>query len=265
MQRAVGKLALRVASDGRYGARLADLREQGSFRSIFPRPSGNSLDAVLLNTAGGVTGGDQFSIHADVEAGASLSLTTQAAERIYAAIGEEAGLVRNRATVAPEACLHWLPQETILFEGCNLDRRLDVDLAEGAGALILEPLVFGRGASGESIRNGALRDRVQITRVGSPIYLDGIQMSGDLTEQLDRSVIGGGARAMASLIYVGTDAEARLDPLRGLLPDTGGASMTRSDVLVMRLLAIDSYALRQTLLPILKLLTDDSIPKNWRL
>ena len=62
-------------------------------------------------------------------------ITAQAAERFYRAMpGSDPARVRNRLTVAAGAALEWLPQETILFDRCAVDRRLDVDLADDAGS-----------------------------------------------------------------------------------------------------------------------------------
>ena len=51
-----------------------------------------------------------------------------------------------------EATVAWLPQETILFNRAALDRRLTVDLATDAGLLLVEPVIFGRQAMGETVR-----------------------------------------------------------------------------------------------------------------
>ncbi len=74
-----------------------------------------------------------------------------------------------------------------------------------------------------------------------------------------------GARALATLIFVAREAEGLLEPLRGMLPETGGASLVRRDVLVLRMLATDSLALRKHLIPILDLLTGQKLPKCWTL
>jgi len=51
--------------------------------------------------------------------------------------------------------------------------------------------------------------------------------------------------------------------LRALLPDTAGASLLAKDVLVLRLLAPDSFTLRKVLVPVLRLLNDTEIPRCW--
>jgi len=265
LQRARGQLDLTVKGAPDAQTRLVDLREEGSLRVIFPRTPNKSVEAVILNTAGGIAGGDQFTITAAANDNAQLSLITQAAERIYKAIDHTPGQLRTKITVGADARCHWLPQETILFDGAQLHRTLDVDLAETATFLMVEPLVFGREASGETIRNGLFHDRVRITCDGLPIYLDGVQLSGGMAKTLQQTAITNGARAMANIVFYQRDAARSLSDLRALLPAIAGASALNDTTLVARILAPDSYVLRQTLLPIMTLLTDNAVPKNWRL
>ncbi|WP_390915110.1 urease accessory protein UreD [Pseudosulfitobacter sp. SM2401] len=254
-----------MAADGSGVTRLKDLRQEGSMRAVFPNSAAQNVEAVFLNTAGGVTGGDHFSIDAQVGAQGRLSLTTQAAERIYRAVGTDFATVQNTLSVEQNAQLFWLPQETILFDGCRLKRRLDVEIAQSARFLMLEPLVFGREASGEDLKSCAFSDRVTLTCEGHPIYADGIQLNGNITETLRHVAIGNTARALANIVLVDPNPGPLLDHLRQLLPPTSGASLVAQNVLVVRQLAADSFALRQALLPILTLLTNDAVPKNWRL
>jgi urease accessory protein len=254
------------AARGDDGAsRLKDLRQEGSYRAIFPRPQRGTLEAVLINTAGGVTGGDRFSTSVTAHENARINVTTQAAERIYRAPSSDAGQMINQIEVAKGAQLFWLPQETILFEGARLRRSLDVKIDPDATFLMVEPLVFGREASGETLDACSIQDRVSISSQGSPLYLDHIKLDGDLTGQLARAAVANGERAMASVILVHPHAKQMLPACRDMLPQTAGASLPSETVLVVRLLARDSFELRNDLLPILKLLTNDTVPKNWRL
>lgn len=245
-------------------SQLASLRQSGSFRVLFPRDDAG-VSAVLLNTAGGVTGGDRFQVTAEAGAGSRLSITTQAAERIYRALPDSLGHVTNLLRVADKAQMHWLPQETILFDGCGLSRRLEVDLAAGARFVMVEPVCFGRGASGEVIESGYFSDRVSLRRGGQEVYRDGVMLSGAIDQQLSRGAVANGARAMASFVCVGPEAETCLDDARRLMGCTGGVSLLAPDVMVGRIVAEDSYILRQSLMPLLNLLTTDQLPKCWRL
>lgn len=152
-----------------------------------------------------------------------------------------------------------------MFDRARLRRRLDVQLHPNSRFLMVEPLVFGREASGEVLRSGSLDDRVSIVSDGQQIYLDRIRMDGDIAAQLGRPAVANGARAMASIVLADPNAKALLDPVRARLPTTAGASLLSDSVLVVRILAAGSFDLRGTLLPILNVLTDGAVPKNWRL
>ncbi|AAV94994.1 urease accessory protein UreD [Ruegeria pomeroyi] len=242
---------------------LDRLYQSGSAKCLFPRNSRAGLEAVLLNTAGGVTGGDRLSFSAQVRAGTRLSVTTQACERAYRAQPGETGQVRNHLSVATGARMNWLPQETILYDGSSLDRRLSVEIEPGASLLMVEPLVFGRIEMGESLNDARFCDRIEITRRGRPIFLDATRLQGGIAAHLAKPFIANGAGAMALLVYLAENAEAVLPRLRQMLPECAGASLIGEDLLVMRVLAADSFLLRQSLLPALRLLNNNEIPRCW--
>lgn len=264
-QRARGKIAVSAICDESGVSRLKSLRQEGSFKSVFPRTTRGKVEAVIVNTAGGITGGDKFSSSIAVHEGASVSVTTQAAERIYRASASEAGVVTTALSVEENGHLFWIPQETILFEGARLKRTLNAEVHATAKFLMLEPLVFGREASGETIRNASVQDSVSISSNGIPLYLDKVKLKGDLSEIMERSGVASAARAMASLVFVDRHAADKLIAVRQCLPLSGGASLLAENVMVIRLLSVDSFVLRRTLLPILDILTDHMVPKNWRL
>src|SRR5215469_11942830 len=125
---------------------LDTLYQSGCLRLRIPRTEKHTqTESVLINTAGGLTGGDDLYIESHWLAGTTACLTTQAAEKIYRAANSVAR-VRTRLFVESGANAEWLPQETILFNRSALDRRLDVNLARGAKFLGLETVVFGRQA-----------------------------------------------------------------------------------------------------------------------
>ena len=264
-QRARGALNISAVAGVGGQSRLQDLRQQGSYRAIFPRPIKGTIDAVIINTAGGITGGDSFSTKVTASNHAKISVTTQAAERIYRATDEIAGSMQTRLEVKSNAQLYWLPQETILFEGSRLYRRLEVEVARDSKFLMVEPIVFGREASGEILNFCSLDDRVCITTEGTPIYVDRIKLDGDVALILKRSAVADGLRTMASIVLFDKMAKAMIDGVRTLLPPSGGASLLADNILVIRLLCSDSFALRTALLPILTHLTHNAVPKNWRL
>ncbi|MEM8921136.1 MAG: urease accessory protein UreD, partial [Pseudomonadota bacterium] len=125
----VGRLSAGVL-DGK--TRVKRVYQEGAFKLRFPRRAFDAdLDAVIINTAGGLTGGDRFEFHANIQSGADVTLTTQACERVYRSIGPNATYDID-LSVAADARLFWAPQETILFDRARFRRSLNVDLAPGA-------------------------------------------------------------------------------------------------------------------------------------
>jgi urease accessory protein len=262
--RAVGELRLSVVlADGT--SRIAGLRQAGSLKALFPQARGPALDAVFLNTAGGLTGGDKMRIEADAGPQTHLVLSSQAAERGYRARTGTVARVQVKLSVGSEGRIDWLPQETILYDGAAIERRLLVDLARDARALIVEPVILGRVAMGERVRDLHLTDRWDIRRDGSLVFADALRLDSDAEAQLARPGIAGGAGSWATALFCAPDAAAHLDSVRSLLPPTAGASLVRDGVLFLRILARDGFILRKTLIPVIERLTTLPLPKVWRL
>lgn len=245
------------------GSGIARFRTSGASKVAFPRRR-DVVEAIMLNTSGGLTGGDRFETRAQAGPESELVLTTQAAERAYRSLSGVARVTTD-LQVGEGATLHWLPQEFILFDGASVERRLNVDLAPGAEALLVEPLVFGRAAMGETLKTGHFRDRITLTRGGQPVYWDRIALDGAITRQLARPAVANGNGAMASVICASPRAEAHLEPIRRRLPDTGGVSLMAPDLLILRLLAEDAFLLRRSLVPMLERLSGRALPKSWSL
>lgn len=235
----------------------------GCVKLLFSRAT-DRVETVMLNTSGGLTSGDRIDLHAKAQAGATLSLTTQAAERAYRADAGHAE-VRTNLQADDNAGIFWLPQELILFEAAQLDRKLHCRLTGSTRALIVEPVIFGRHAMGEQLHNVRFRDEINITRNGKPLFRDVVDLTGDVHTTLARSVTGASAGAMATIVYIAHDAEAQMKKTRVVLPNTAGASLIQDDVLVVRALAPDSLNLRRFLVPLLDLLTQNALPVCWRL
>ena len=265
LQRARGLLNISTQKTYQTNTRLKNLRQEGSYRASFPRHSKGNIETVIINTAGGVTSGDKFTTTITAHESSQISITTQAAERIYRARDTLVGEIQTSLCLQKNAQLYWLPQETILFDGARLKRRLDVDLHSSAKFLMVEPLVFGREASGEKLLSGMLDDRVSISSNGQPIYIDRIKLKDNITDQLMRPALANNSHAVVSIVLVKPNAKLLLEPVRAILPQKAGASLLNDNILVVRMLAQDSYEMRTATFPILTLLTHNTVPKNWRL
>ena len=214
---------------------LANLYQRSPCRVLFPRPPlGEAPLAVLVNTAGGLAGGDHVSVAVRVGAGAAATVTTQAAEKIYRSLGPDAR-VETQLAVGEDARLDWLPQESILFDGACLDRRLSATIARSGRLLACEMLVFGRAARGETMTGGRVRDAWRIEYGGRLAWIDRLGLSDGIAARLD-GVGFGGARALATALYAGPDASALVPVARDAAEAEGGGATLVNGVLVARLL-----------------------------
>ena len=252
LQRVDGAARLAYARGADGVTRLADLYQRAPCRVLFPDVEPDEpRQAVLLTTSGGLTGGDRLSVALEARAHARVTVTTQAAEKIYRAQPNEApAQIDIRIEVADNAWMEYLAQETLLFDNARLRRRLHADIAPGARLLAVESLVFGRTAmGGERFEHGFLHDAWRIRRGGRLIWADALHLDGAVGA-IRRLPFGfGQARASASLIYVGDDAGALLAPLRERLRDYAQAAATSFDgLLILRLLADDAVRLRAVLM-----------------
>jgi urease accessory protein len=264
LQRSRGELVVAWRDRGGVTA-LADLRQDGCLKARFPRPTGWA-EAVMLNSSGGVAAGDALSLGLLVGAGARASFSAQAAERFYRARAADGpATVDARLSVAEGAAAEWLPQESILFDGCALSRRLEVDLAADAWFLGVETLVFGRALMGEVVRTARLRDTIRVRRAGRLVLHDAVRIEGEVAPLLARRAAGGGAIAMGTLIHVGPDAPGRLDALRGAWAGMPEAAASAWDgMLVGRVVAPHGAALRAILVAGLAVLRDGRpLPRVW--
>jgi urease accessory protein len=260
--RAVGRVALSVkAAGGR--TRRARVHEHGSLRARFPNGDGAQLDAVLVNTAGGIAGGDRFDVDIKVEEGARLSVTTTAAEKIYRSLGPEA-VVDVSLDVAAGATLHWLPQETILFDQVNLRRTIEVDLASDATLLLAEAVVFGRSAMGETVSEGRFFDRWRVRRAGGLIFAEAARLDGAIARQLAEPATAKDGVAIATVVLTPGD-DAAVAAVRALGEDFAGevGISAFNGMAVARLCARDGAALRHDLASVLSILSGGALPRLW--
>ncbi|MEL6681677.1 MAG: urease accessory protein UreD [Pseudomonadota bacterium] len=242
---------------------IGELRQDGSLKALFPKVRGAALDAVFLNTAGGLTGGDHMKIDATARQDAHVIVASQAAERAYRAQPGQIAESHVTLDVGPGGRIDWLPQETILFDRAALNRRLSVQLAKDATALVVEPIIFGRTAMGEQVDTLHFTDRWQVTRDGKLIFADAIRMIGDAHALMQQPAIGAGAGAMATVLLASPMAAALVNSLE--VSGLGGASLIADDILLVRLLAADGFALRAELIPVVEALSSAPIPRVWRL
>lgn len=252
-QRSRGALAVAWVA-----GRLHRLRQEGSAKGIaLPGP-----DLVVLNTSGGLTGGDRLTIDLDTGDGARITATTQTAERLYRAAEGQADITIT-ARVGRGSRLDWLPQETILFDGSHARRSTTIDLAADAACLTCETLVLGRAAMGETVARLSLHDTRRITRAGRPVHLDPFVLE---TTRLGAPAGPADARALCTVVLAAQGAEDATTPARATLTEPGvtAAASGWDGRLVVRLMAADAFPLRRQLVRLLATLRGAPLPRVWQ-
>jgi urease accessory protein len=227
---------------------LRDLYQVTPCRVLLPdAPANEPRLAVLLTTSGGLTGGDTVNLRIAAEAGAAVTVTTQAAEKLYRSLGPDTHITID-LTVAEGCWLEYLPQETILFDGARLDRRTSIAIAPEAQFLGCEMVAFGRAASAERLTHGRLFDRWRLWRGGKLIWADATLLDETIAQSLASPFGFAGASAFATALYVGAEAPALLplaQELAALAPC--GAATRIGDLILARFFDHSTQSVRASL------------------
>jgi urease accessory protein len=260
-QRARGGAELHFVCAGA-ATRIGHLFQSAPARFLFPTAEADEPPlAALVNTAGGLAGGDALTLDLRLGEGAVATLATPSAEKVYRSLGA-ATRIDVAIDVGPGATLEWLPQETILFDGARLERRITAALAPDARLLFAEMLVFGRRARGEAMRDGMVRDGWRLRRGGTLVWADGLALEGDLAARLDDRFGFAGAEAAACLVLA---MPGPVEPFRAALREAGAAAtLVRPGLLLARWLG-DAAVLRGALGEAIRLLRAQALDLPARL
>lgn len=246
------RLTLGFARDGDT-TRLIERRHEGPLRVQKPLyPEAPAVcHAIVVHPPGGVVGGDQLDISVKVGTGASALLTSPGAAKWYRANGR-CSRQQLRLTVAADAALEWLPQETIIFDAAELELDSEIDLERDATYMSCEILCFGRTASGESFNSGQLRQRTTIRRQGRLIWFEQGRLAAGAAVM--RSPLGlGGQAVCATFLAAGRPLPARaLSSLREAMAPFGaqfGVTQLKQ-MLVARYLGQSSESARAAMLTV---------------
>jgi len=270
LQRADGCGRL-VVSDSENGTRIEDVFERSPTRFMFPRTGGRPVEeAVLINTGGGVAGGDRLECSVTALRDASIAVTSQAAEKVYRALDEPAR-VATRLKAHESARLAWLPQEAIVFNGARIHRTTEIELFSGAELLALEWLVLGRAAHGEIVVGGCVLDGWRVKKDGRLIWADTFRISDEIFVHLNRRPLLSHFNCIATVVYFGPDLDRKLEVLREIL-----SALTRdcaatlvSGLIVVRFAARQSSLLKLALCSFLQQFELEvgsgpfRVPKMW--
>jgi urease accessory protein len=253
------------------GTRIMGVFQRFPIRIMFPRTGSSAVEeAVFVNTAGGVAGGDRLESAVTALAGASIAVTSQAAEKVYRALNEPA-CISTKLKACEAAKLAWLPQETIVFNWARLSRRTEVELSSGAELLALEWLVLGRAAHGEEMIGGHITDRWLVKKDGRLVWADSFRAANETFPQLHRKALLSNCRAIGTLIYFGPYMDKRLEFFRDIAPSLqcDCAATSVGGLIVVRFAAKVSSDLRLALRGLLQQFSRElgpgpfRVPKMW--
>ncbi|WP_417667805.1 urease accessory protein UreD [Roseibium sp.] len=267
MQRVKGAARVTFKHDGTQ-TRLEDLYQSGSGKFRLPKVYDKVPVAVLINTAGGITGGDELRYEAGVADNGHAIITSQTAERAYRR-SSGIGRVMTQLSAGAGATIEWLPQETILFNASALHRSLSANLTGDARLLALESVVLGRTAMGETVDTLSFRDSWRICRDGRLVFADDVRLEGNPCDILQGAATTGGKIAYATFVDCAPDAEDRLNLARQALGSGAenetvrAAASAWNGVLIARFVAGDGRALRSNVMSFLKTYRSAELPRVW--
>jgi urease accessory protein len=231
---------------------VSRLYQRQPLRVLTPRAAeGDPLTLVLVNSSGGVVGGDRLYCNITVEAGAACLVTAQSAEKLYRSAGAHAR-VEVALAASDGAWLEFLPQGTIVFDGARAKRMMSLEVRSRARILAGEILLLGRIASGEKVLQCSLRDRWEVRRNGTLQWADILRLEGDIRAVAGNPAALGGATALATCVYVAPDAARHVDLARTLQQTEAGPRQVRcgatlvNGVLVLRWLGENAQAVRES-------------------
>lgn len=228
------------------------------------------LELSLINTSGGLTGGDALGWSIRANKGSWCTLSTPAAEKIYRSVAGVAK-VDIDIDVGPDACLAWLPQETILFDEANFERNALFQIVSSSKLLITETLVLGRQASGETIKLLQCSDRWKVYSDGHLIHREDLNLNHIEPLLLNGASGLSGMKTITTLIYFGPDAVEHLPTVRHDLKSLGpniiaacsAATIGKSSKLICRLIAPELYNIKACLSALVQRLNNKHLPKSW--
>ena len=213
---------------------LASRRHDGPLvvqKPLYPE-GGAVCHAIIIHPPGGVAGGDELEIHLRLGAGAHALATTPGAGKWYRSASPWA-YQRNVLRVESGACLEWLPQENIVFNGALGELSTIVELKGDAAFIGWEIVCIGRTGSGEKFDIGEWRGRTAIQRDGRPVWLERSQFDGGGRALRSQAILAGQPVAGTFVAASLQSDESLVDRCRAAKPMTGAGAVTQLPQLIV--------------------------------
>jgi len=240
--------------------------QSGSAKLFLPKTYEPTIEAVFVNTAGGLADGDRFEYRVAAQGKTHLTVTTQTAERVYGAVGAEPASLSLAIDVDDGAICHWLPQETIFFNRARLNRKLTVSMDKTASFLANEIMVFGRQAMNETVTCGTINDQWRIWRAGRLLHAEAVRLDGAISEMIAPKAAADEYICLATCLFVSPDAESNLQLARDFFAKqmpVQAAISAWDGKLVVRCLAAESASVKRVMSGFLGRLRHFALPRVW--
>ena len=260
LQRSNGKIDIELLDND-----FSKFFQSGCCKILNPKNYNEFKELVLINTAGGITCNDNIDINANIN-NSKLSICTQAAEKIYAGIGDTARVEIN--INLNNSTMYWLPKELILFDNSKLRRNININLSDNSNLIFCETTIFGRKAMSEKIKNISFSDQWKIYSNSSIKHFEAINIKGSTIDNFKNNYTFSNQSSLSTILIFGDIVHQLESVLRKVKKNLGNhfCEMTKfDDKIIIRCLADDNYDLKKTLNFIMKNVINDKLPKSWDL
>ena len=260
LQRSNGKIDIELLNND-----FSKFFQSGCCKILNPKNYNEFKELVLINTAGGITCNDNIDINANIN-NSKLSICTQAAEKIYAGIGDPARVEIN--INLNNSTMYWLPKELILFDNSKLRRNININLSDNSNLIFCETTIFGRKAMSEKIKNISFSDQWKIYSNSSIKHFEAINIKGLTIDNFKNNYTFSNQSSLSTILIFGDIVHQQESVLRKVKKNLGNhyCEMTKfDDKIIIRCLADDNYDLKKTLNIIMKNVINDKLPKSWDL
>ncbi len=197
---------------------VAPLRVQKPFY-----PEGDScIHSILLNTAGGMVGGDRLNTDLILKPQTNVLFTTANAGKVYRCLDRSARYITS-IRQARGSILEWFPQETILFRDSQYYQSLYIELEQNALCYGWDIYRFGRSARGEVFDRGQWRSRTEVWQNSIPLWIDRQYLEGNQTNLHSPNALAGKS-VIGTFWLIGLEIDSQImEDLRSILTESMSA------------------------------------------
>lgn len=202
--------------------KLVRAKHHGPLRVQRPfYPEGDCCHLYVLHPPGGIAPGDSLQIDIALDSRSHALLATPSAGKVYTSDAQRSKQRQSvHAVVQSESCMEWLPQETIVFSGANVQLQTRFDLCGDAKLAGWDMICLGRRAHGEQFLQGDCVQLIEINRDGKPLMRERMHWQGD--SEILRAPWGMAGQVVSGTLFATVDASRQqLDDWRAGLDSLG--------------------------------------------